>query len=165
MINPEFCRLMARYNRLQNSACLEHLSTALADRRRGGQAARRLAEAGVAEGIARDQIWLTRLGGAQPAHGAERVRDLADLRRARIALDGAIEDWAETLIEAQLTGQLWWHAPGQARPLARPFGLCVMEFFTHQTLLRGRLLAEVDPNHPARLGPDLISLSMVEEWA
>lgn len=71
-------------------------------------------------------------------HG-EITPDFTAWRRAREAMDTQIIAWAAGVTEARLAGELSWHSNLLQRDFAKPFGLCVVHFFNHQTHHRGQM--------------------------
>ncbi len=144
MMTGEWVVMMARYNRWQN----ENLYGA-AD---GLEDAVRRQEAGGWFGsifgtlnhiLWADRFWMHRLTGSpKPVCGFEQsvseCEDWEALRRARVAMDGAIVAWAEAITPAQLRGEYsWTSSRGEAR--SKPMGLVVTHVFNHQTHHRGQV--------------------------
>jgi len=147
LITPDYCRLMARYNRWQNCSLF-----AVADAL--GEAARR-AERGAFFGSVHatlahllwaDHMWMSRFAGwAKPVAGIADSPRFIDgweaLRAAREEADAAILAWAQGLRERDVRGTLTWHSGALAREVRRPAALCLVHFFNHQTHHRGQVHA------------------------
>ena len=145
MITPDYCRLMARYNAWQNLSlysAANGLSAEARDTDRG-------AFFGSIRGtlchlLWADLIWMARLdGGAGPKpvpFGPETATayDWAEMMALRPQLDARIAAWSWMVTEADLSGDLTWHSAVMQRDLSRPFAVCVLHLFNHQTHHRGQ---------------------------
>lgn len=146
MIDPSFARTMAHYNRWQNQSLYGAAST-LDD-------AARKAERGAFFGsihgtlnhlLWADQIWLHRFANTpppklRPIQDSIRLHDDWDeLRAARSAFDETIVDWADSLDDASLEGDLSWQSAAAGRLVTKPKALLVVHIFNHQTHHRGQV--------------------------
>lgn len=170
MITPDFCRMMARYNRWQNRAILgaaEGLPAAERVRDRGahwGSIAGTLSHL-----LWGDMVWMARLdGGRRPdlglADSATLSEDWDELRRDRQSLDARIHDWAARLSPEDLQGELFWHSRDQGRAVSRPMGLCVAHFFNHQAHHRGQVHAMLTAAGARPGVTDLLALPDDADW-
>ncbi len=148
MITTAFARTMADYNRWQNETLIA--------------TAERLDEEVLAQDIGlffgsitgtvnhllwADQFWLHRFAGtARPAAAsiaasAALCADWPGFVAERRRIDQAIIDWAKTLDEGWLAGDLTWHSGSTGRDITRPRALLVAHLFNHQTHHRGQIHA------------------------
>jgi len=146
MITPAFCQTMARYNAWQNQSI--YMAAATLDE------AAREADRGAFFGSIRDTLshlmwgdlmWISRFdGGEGPGGGiadsAARY-DWAALWAERPKLDARIAAWAWMVSPDELADELRWHSFALGRDMAKPYALCVMHFFNHQTHHRGQVHA------------------------
>ena len=146
MIAPEFCRMMARYNRWQNSS-LVAAADVLSE-------ADRLAERGAFFGsimgtfshlLWADTLWMSRIDSWDvPAGDIPQSPTLVtkwdDYKIARQKADGRIIDWEEDVSDSDLGGTLVYRTTG-GRTREKPMALLVPHFFNHQTHHRGQVHA------------------------
>ncbi|KUJ85875.1 damage-inducible protein DinB [Ruegeria marisrubri] len=145
MISAEFARQMARYNAWQNrqlAGCLAALDPKELTKDRGAFFGSILGTANHL--LWADWLWVSRFdGGPEPGGGIpESVSICADLeewRPTRLQTDARIADWVDKLEDAALTGELTWHSAVLGQDVTRPYALCVVHFFNHQTHHRGQL--------------------------
>jgi uncharacterized damage-inducible protein DinB len=146
MITPGYCQTMARYNAWQNQS-IYHAAAGLSDTARE-------ADRGAFFGSIRatlshlmwgDLMWIARFdGGEGPGggiKGSEQRFDWQMLWAERPKLDARIAGWAWMVTDEELAGELRWHSFALGRDMAKPFGLCVVHFFNHQTHHRGQVHA------------------------
>lgn len=147
MIDPDYCRTMARYGAWQNEGIreiAEPMPAAELDADRGaffGSIRRTLNHL-----LWADMIWMSRFDGGEAPQGGipespELTRTIADWGARRFATDGRIGRWAEGLHAIDLTGDLTWHSGALGREVTRPLAFCVVHFFNHQTHHRGQVHA------------------------
>jgi uncharacterized damage-inducible protein DinB len=90
-----------------------------------------------------DLVWFGRFkdGRARLADPSIMIlhEDLADLRRAREALDREIEDWARTVDEAWLAQPFTYTTLRGDERQTYPVAVLVMQMFNHQTHHRGQI--------------------------
>lgn len=148
MITLNYVRTMAAYNRWQNESLFGAADGV------GDQARRepRGAFFGSIHGTLNhvlwgDQIWMNRFAGT-PMPAADSIaasvgehQDWDDLKRARQAFDDVIENWAKTIDQSWLEGEVSWHSSIAGRDVSRPAGFLVAHFFNHQTHHRGQVHA------------------------
>ncbi|WP_299967202.1 DinB family protein [uncultured Roseobacter sp.] len=146
MIAPDYVRMMARYNAWQN----DWLFAAVA----GLEPAAREVDRGLFWGSVRgtlshlmwgDAMWMSRFdGGAGPSSPLTETGsayDWAALCAQRPVLDARITAWAATLAQDTLEGELSWWSGAAGREMSKPYTLCVVHFFNHQTHHRGQVHA------------------------
>ena len=148
MIDPDYCRVMARYNAWQN----RQLTEALKNVPLAGLKADCGAFFGSILGTLNhvlwaDALWMSRFDPAfdKPAGG---IKDSVDLcptlgmwDAERFALDGRISAWADGLSAIRLAGDLTWYSGAKGREQSKPLALCVVHMFNHQTHHRGQVHA------------------------
>ncbi len=144
MIDKTYATTMARYNAWQNRS-LYGCAAGLTDEAR--KAARGAffgsIHATLNHILWADQMWMARFEGApSPSVGVgDSVRmfeDFEALAQARVAMDAAIEDWAQRLDPDWLRGDLTWWSGIRKRDFSKPRHLLVTHFFNHQTHHRGQ---------------------------
>ena len=148
MIDAEYARTMARYDRWQNRSLVAAADT-LSDEERWrdrGAFFRSIAE--TLNHILWDhRVWLARLGGDETVVGeigarhpyTDAPRSWADYKRERTALDREIEAWADGLTEADVARTVRW-IRGDT-PMDTGFGFLVVHMFNHATHHRGQVHA------------------------
>lgn len=147
MISPIWCRTMAQYNLWQNRAIIaaaDPLGPAARQEQRGapfGSLSGTLSHL-----LWTDRVWMARLdGGAAPdgklAASGTQFRDWEMYRAERAQTDTRILDWASSLTEAALEGELFWMSRSAERGVSRPVAICVTHFFMQQVHHRGAVHA------------------------
>lgn len=147
MIDGDFVRLMARYNRWQNESLFGAADTLGEDARR----AERGAFFGSIHGtlshlLWADTLWMSRFDGwERPDVGIPRsagwIGDWDTLAERRRAADARIVAWADAIEGAALASDLDWYSGALGRDVTKPLALCVVHFFNHQTHHRGQVHA------------------------
>ena len=154
MIDVEYCRLLARYNRWMNERMYAALAALPDDERKRDRGAffgsihRTLDHV-----LWGDRMWLGRFNGnahAVPAYGADAHPDFAELARERDAADRDILGWAGTLTQAWLDGTLEYRASSDGKLRRVPAWIAATHLFQHATHHRGQVTtlmkqAGVDP--------------------
>lgn len=166
MITPEYCRVMARYNRWQNGslyAAAEALDGAARQADRGAHFGS--IEATLNHLLWADHVWMSRLDGwTKPQVGipgsVSFTADWEELRSKRRITDARITRWAEALAPGDLDGPLVWNSGALGRDVQKPLALCVMHLFNHQTHHRGQVHAMLTA---AGAKPDDTDLFMVDD--
>jgi len=143
MIDREYCRMMAAYNRWMNERVYA-LCAGLddADRRRDMGAFFRSVDGTLNHLLWADLIWLSRFTGRpapttridEPVHD-----DFRELRSAREALDREILDWAEGIDPDWLGSPFTWTTATDGSEHTRPAWMLVAHYFQHQVHHRGQL--------------------------
>ncbi|MEL7378930.1 MAG: DinB family protein [Pseudomonadota bacterium] len=146
LIGPEYCRLMARYNTWQNrSLYTAAAGLSEADRQADRGAFWHSMQGTLSHLMWGDLTWLSRFDGGPGAQGSgkasDRAYDWAALMAERPDLDARIMAWAEAVPGEDLTGDLTWYSGFLGRDVSKPKGLCVIQFFNHQTHHRGQVHA------------------------
>jgi len=145
MISAAYCRQMARYNAWQNSGIIAEarvMDPSELSKERGAFFGSILGT--LSHMLWADMIWMSRFdGGPAPEGGisdsATLVKDLETLALKRFRMDGRITNWARTLRDLDLTGDLIWMSGAADREVTKPRALCVAHFFNHQTHHRGQV--------------------------
>lgn len=147
LVTPDWCRVMARYNRWQNRAAVEAAGTLPPEMREAGRGAFWGSIRGTLSHLLwADHVWMSRLDGwdapdvALP-DSAGFVTDWADLRARRQITDARISRWTQALTDEALAGDLTWNSSLSGREMTMPRALCVLHMFNHQTHHRGQIHA------------------------
>lgn len=143
MISPLWCRTMARYNLWQNRAIIaaaDPLGPVVRQEKRG--AAFATIAGTLSHLLWTDRVWMARFdGGGAPdgtlATSAVQFRDWQIYRSERAQTDTRILDWASSLGDAGLEGEVFWMSKAAARQVSRPMAICVTHFFVQQAHYRG----------------------------
>lgn len=147
MIDTAFVATMARYNAWQNESLIAAAS--------GLDDAARRAERGAYFGsihgtfnhlLWADEMWLSRFtGSARPGCGIKDsprlVEHWDEFIARRRATDATIGEWAGSLAQDWLDGELTWFSGATQREMRRPCALLVVHLFNHQTHHRGQVHA------------------------
>lgn len=147
MITPDYARMMAAYNAEVNRhilAAAGRLPDAV--HRADGGAFWRSMHGTLSHVLWADRAWLARFGaGPMPQAGLKDSDKIAaefeDLRAQRQDLDEVILRWADSLVPADLLGDVTWWSMATDRMMARPKTLAVVHLFNHQTHHRGQVHA------------------------
>ncbi|MGY6710650.1 MAG: DinB family protein [Rhizobiaceae bacterium] len=146
MIDPDYVRLMARYNEEMNARWLAAASRLDDAERRADRGAFFGSIHGTFNHILwADRVWLWRLAGAdEPTHprakSASFVGDFEELSAFRTRTDREIVEWAQGVTPAFLAAPVTWFA-GTPREFTSPQALRVAHMFNHQTHHRGQIHA------------------------
>ncbi len=143
MVDPDYCLLMARYNRWMN----ERLYALLAPLDDAQRKRDRDAFFGSMHGTLNhilwgDRMWLGRFTDSPcevPAFGADMFPNFADLAREREATDRDILEWAGQVSPAWLAGALTYASKVDGRTRELPRTVAVIHLFNHGTHHRGQL--------------------------
>jgi uncharacterized damage-inducible protein DinB len=154
MIDVEYCRLLARYNRWMN----ERMYAALAgmpdeERKRDRGAFFGSIHRSLDHILWGDRVWLGRFVGKRhevPAYGADTHDDFAALSREREDADRDILGWAGALTDAWLASTLEYRASSDGKLRRLPAWIAATHLFQHATHHRGQVTtlmkqAGVDP--------------------
>lgn len=147
MITPAYCVMMARYNSWQNTCmrrAMAQLSEAELTLDRGAFFGSILGTANHL--IWGDRMWMSRFSNVEkPSVSIKESRGLNPTSAAweaeRFRLDGRIELWAEELSSVDLMGNLTWFSGAVGREVTKPYALCIVHMFNHQTHHRGQVHA------------------------
>lgn len=148
MIGPEHTRLMAAYNRWQNDNTFAAADGLSADDRTADQGAFFGSIAATLNHLLwADKIWMSRFTD-RPAPASPDIKSSVfeteswdRLKTERMAMDQEIIDWAATMSDDRLQGDLSWFSGAADRNITKPFWLLVTHFFNHQTHHRGQVHA------------------------
>jgi uncharacterized damage-inducible protein DinB len=143
MIQPAYCRTLARYNHWMNGK-IYALCTGLSDAERRED---RGAFFGSIHGtldhlLYGDLAWLSRFTGDPPALprlGSELHRHYSDLRSARAAVDERILEWSSALSSEWLATPLQFTSQTDGIRRELPAWVLVVHMFNHQIHHRGQL--------------------------
>ncbi len=153
MIQPAYCRTMARYNEWMNAKLYARAAALSEEDLR--------ADLGAFFGsifatfnhlLWADQVWMSRFTERpRPSAGIrERMYDDFDaLQSAREATDREIRDWADGISTEWLAGTVSWRSGQDGGRRSHPAWLLVVHLFNHQTHHRGQITAML-----TRLGHD-----------
>jgi uncharacterized damage-inducible protein DinB len=143
MISPEYCQLMARYNRWMNERLYALLSEFPDDERKLDRGAFFGSIHGTLNHLLwGDRMWLGRFIDEpckHPAFGADMYGDFAELTRERELTDRKMLDWAGGVTRGWLDAPLSYvsKVDGRRREMSR--AVAVLHFFNHGTHHRGQL--------------------------
>jgi uncharacterized damage-inducible protein DinB len=146
MIDQEYVLQMSRYNAWQNS----QLSGVVQLMDEADLAADRGAFFGSIFATLNhllwgDTLWMNRwCSDVQAPKGGNAVHktftpNIAAWGAARSDLDGHIRNWAQTLSNEDLRGDLEWTSESLGKTITQPLGLCVLHMFNHQIHHRGQI--------------------------
>lgn len=150
MITPEYCRVMARYNRWQNeqlTRSFEGISDDELRKDRGAFFGSLFATANHL--LWGDLLWLSRFdGGPGPkvsdlskTDTTDATQNLAEWSTERFRLDGRFTAWAKQVTHTALSGNMTWYSGSIGREVSKPRMICVVQMFNHQTHHRGQIHA------------------------
>ena len=145
MITPAYCVTLAQYNQWQNNSLREHVDAMNeADLR---------ADRGLFFGsilatldhiMWADLLWLNRLDDrfAVPTFpDKDAVISVSDWSNDRQALDSQIVEWAKSLTDADMVGDVVWESKIYGKTFTNDRGLAITHMFNHQTHHRGQVHA------------------------
>lgn len=146
-ITPEYCRIMARYNRWQNTGLRKITETMEAnalDRDHGAFFGS--IRATLNHLLWADRIWMHRIAGmADPglsiAQSVDSTVTIAEWATERFRLDGRIVVWADGLRAVDLAGEVTFTSQSLGGTVSRPIQPLIMHLFNHQTHHRGQVHA------------------------
>ena len=150
MITPEYCLLMARYNRWQNTELLKSLEGMTdADLREDRGAFFGSIFRTVNHLLWGDTLWISRFDcGEGPAQTdltktdtTDGAKTLAEWSMERFRTDARFVSWAKGVTHLDLTGDLTWFSGWIQSDISKPRALCVAQMFNHQTHHRGQVHA------------------------
>lgn len=148
MIDPAYCRMMARYNRWQNQNLITAAAT-LSDaaRRQDRGAFFGSIFATLNHLLWADTIWLHRFSGSakpeQPNIPGS-VGEAADWQSYLVRREAKTAEfiaWANAVTQSDLDGDLVWYSGAAKRDMVRPLGMMAVHVFNHQTHHRGQVHA------------------------
>ncbi|TRW95774.1 damage-inducible protein DinB [Paracoccus sp. M683] len=147
MSNPEYVRLMARYNLWQNDNLISAADRLDDDARRADRGAFfGSIEATFSHLLWADRVWLGRFTGeGLPPGGIPQstalIEEWGSFRQQRMLMDRRILDWADHLQPDWFQGEIGWHSGALGRHITRPKTELAVQMFNHQTHHRGQIHA------------------------
>lgn len=148
MIDTDFPPVLAKYNQWQNKQLYEAAACLPDTRRRENLGAFfGSIHATLSHLVWADKIWLHRFSGRNEPRGltiTESVNECPswhEMQEERIGLDCEIIEWAASLSNEDLTGDLSWDSAALGREVTKPRALLIAHFFNHQTHHRGQVHA------------------------
>ena len=149
MIDPDYVRLMARYNGWQNRQLTDALDGVALEVLREDHGAFFGSILGTLSHILwADRVWMHRFAPDRIEAPDRGIPDSPELcptfgvwSAERFAMDGRIGLWADRLHAVDLTGDLRWMSGTLGREVSKPVALCVVHMFNHQTHHRGQVNA------------------------
>jgi uncharacterized damage-inducible protein DinB len=154
MITPDYCELMARYNRWMNERLYELCATmADSERRRDRGAFFGSIHGTLNHLLWADRMWLGRFVGPQctyPQFGADMFASFDQLSREREATDRAMLNWAGNFLAEWLAAPLVYTSVVDGKTRRLPAAVAAIHMFNHGTHHRGQLTtllkqAGIDP--------------------
>jgi len=147
MITPGYVRSMAAYNAEMNRrlyAAADRLTDAERQADRG--AFWSSIHGTLCHLVWGDRIWMSRFAGwPKPPVGlrdsATMIEGWGALHAARIETDSSLTEWAATVDDTWLAGDLVWFSGGAQKELRRGRAFLLVHFFNHQTHHRGQVHA------------------------
>jgi len=143
MITPDYCQLMARYNRWMNERLYALLSELPDDERKRDRDAFFGSMHGTLNHLLwGDRMWLGRFIDEPcevPAYGADMFGAFAELAREREVTDRKLLDWAGAVTPSWLASTLAYKSKVDGRRREMPNAVAVLQLFNHGTHHRGQL--------------------------
>ena len=143
MITPDYCQVMARYNRWMNERLYALLSGLPNDERKRDRGAFFGSMHGTLNHLLwGDRMWLGRFVDEPcdvPPFGASMYAEFAELAREREVTDRKMLEWAGHVSAAWLGGTLSFVSKVDGRARAMPRAVGVLHLFNHGTHHRGQL--------------------------
>ncbi|HVN34919.1 MAG TPA: DinB family protein [Casimicrobiaceae bacterium] len=143
MISPEYCQLMARYNRWMNERLYALLSTVSDEERKRDRGAFFGSMHGTLNHLLwGDRMWLGRFIDelcSHPPFGANMYSEFAELAREREMTDGKMLSWAGGVTAEWLDGTLAYVSKVDGRHREMPRAVAALQLFNHGTHHRGQL--------------------------
>ncbi len=147
MIDANYVRAFARYNRWQNESLYAAADTLRdAERRRDRGAYFGSIHATLCHLYWADNMWMSRLSDVPRPEvsipgSTTFVEDWAELKDKRAAFDARIVSWADALDDASLQGDMRYFSRVAQKDIVKPRWLAVAHLFNHQTHHRGQVHA------------------------
>jgi uncharacterized damage-inducible protein DinB len=138
MIDRDYVRLMARYNRWMNGKLYAAAASLTEEQRQLDKGAFFKSLHGTLVHLVwADDIWLARFE-ARAQRYSDKANDFAALSERRLVLDNAMLTWAGGVSNNWLQEDLRWDSGIYQQTLSRPAWITVSHFFNHQTHHRGQ---------------------------
>jgi uncharacterized damage-inducible protein DinB len=143
MISVAHAKAMAAYNRKMNVRLYECCAS-LSDQQRKSDAGAffKSIHGTLNHLLLGDRVWMGRFTSrpfAVQSLAQELYADFSELHAERVATDNTIVEWAATLTEANLAGDLSYVSRNNSTSQKVPLWFVVTHFFNHQTHHRGQL--------------------------
>lgn len=143
MISPEYCQLMARYNRWMNERLFALLSLVPGEERiRDRGAFFGSMHATLNHLLWGDRMWLGRFVDEPctvPAFGVDMYPDFVELSHERAITDRNICSWSGNVTASWLAGALGYVSKVDGRARELPRAVAALQLFNHGTHHRGQL--------------------------
>jgi len=143
MISPDYCQLMARYNRWMNERLYALLSEIPDEARKRDCGAFFGSMHGTLNHLLwGDRMWLGRFIDEpcnHPAFGVDMYAEFSELAREREVVDRKMLDWAGGVTALWLDGTLSYVSKVDGRRRETPRAVGVLQLFNHGTHHRGQL--------------------------
>lgn len=147
MISPDYCQLLARYNRWQNENLYDQadqLDDAARKQDRGAFFAS--IHGTLSHLLWGDMMWMVRFDGwtpltTPPSESATMLPDWQDLKQRRLDTDQKISTWAAGLTQGDIDGDLTWYSGILKADVSKPRWALITHLFNHQTHHRGQVHA------------------------
>ena len=145
MISSEYCRLMARYNKWQNTSLVEAADTRTDAQGEADQGAFFKSIAATLNHLYwADALMLERLqGNERPqdniTHSLIKPSNWSTFKQLRAQRNAEVECWANGVTSTD--GVVAWYPPDGSARIEMSKALCIAHFFNHQTHHRGQIHA------------------------
>jgi uncharacterized damage-inducible protein DinB len=143
MIDPQYCKHFARYNRWQNQT-IYAACTKLTDetRKRNMGAFFKSIHATLNHLLVGDRLWLSRFDG-EPSGVTSLDQllydDFDELTKQRGFTDDRADRYVASLTRERIEGILSFRRTSDGVEMSLPLEICLMQFFNHQTHHRGQI--------------------------
>ncbi|WP_171103646.1 MULTISPECIES: DinB family protein [unclassified Ruegeria] len=147
MISVHYCRLFARYNAWQNNSLITAADGLTDTERWADQGAFfKSISATLNHLYWADALQLARIRGEERpqgriTHSLSNPSQWTEFKRMRKQQDREIVKWATGLTREALNGSVSWLPLNGSDRVQMPKGLCIVQFFNHQTHHRGQVHA------------------------
>ena len=164
MITADYCRLMVRYNKWQNTSLMAAADT-LTDRQRWEN--RGLFFGSIAATLNHllwdDALWLERFAGNERPEdhlpvALDSPSDWNTFKEMRKDRDDALAAWASELTAAEVEGDVAWYPAGGTHRIEKARAVCIAHLFNHQAHHRGQVHGMLTA---AGTKPDATDLAML----
>jgi uncharacterized damage-inducible protein DinB len=150
MIDNEYLKMMANYNKWQNDSIYSAGDQLSDDSRKLDRGAFfRSIHHTLCHLLWGDMIWTSRFAGLNGPdvnsihQSSEMIDDWGELKSLRQQRDLDIISWAGKLENGLITGDLSWYSGAVKADVTRPLGEILVHFFNHQTHHRGQVHAMI----------------------
>jgi uncharacterized damage-inducible protein DinB len=144
MTTPDYARMMARYNAWQNHWMFNAVNDLSESDRTADRGLFFDSIVGTLSHLMwADLVWISRFDGGPGIDGvikgSKQAFHWGQLYANRPILDARIAAWAWGADATDFDGDLRWTSSSTGRDFAKPFALCVVQLFNHQTHHRGQV--------------------------